>query len=167
MTIRLATASDLSAVFLLYEKARGFMRENGNPDQWKNTEPTRDKTEEDLALGRLFLCEENGAPIGVFCIFIGEEPAYRPLDEGPWRTGLPYGVIHRIAVSPEAVGRGVAGQCFSFALARCGDLRIDTHRDNRPMRRALAKNGFRYGGPIRLANGEERLAFRKTAGGRP
>ena len=41
-------------------------------------------------------------------------------------------------------------------------IRIDTHKDNIPMQRALAKHGFIKCGIIHLANGDERIAFQKS-----
>ena len=38
---------------------------------------------------------------------------------------------------------------------------LDTHRDNIPMQKVLARNDFTYCGIIYLENGDERLAFNK------
>ena len=60
-------------------------------------------------------------------------------------------------------GRGAAGFCMDWCFARCPNLRMDTHRDNAPMQRALAKNGFVYCGVIRLrSDGSQRLAYQRT-----
>ena len=163
MTIRPAATADLPAIFRLYEEARDFMRRSGNPRQWKTTEPRRETVEEDLRLGRLYLCVEGETLLAAFCFFIGEDPTYRTLLSGAWLNERPYGVIHRIAVANEAKGRGVAAACFAYGFSRCGNLKIDTHRDNRPMQRALEKNGFVFCGTVRLENGEERMGFQKEA----
>lgn len=42
-------------------------------------------------------------------------------------------------------------------------MRIDTHENNTPMRRALEKSGFRYCGIIRIFNGDARIAFQKSS----
>ena len=69
--------------------------------------------------------------------------------------------MHRIAAS--GVVRGAGSFCVNWAFSRCGNLRIDTHRDNLVMQNMLKKNGFTYCGIIHLENGDERLAFQKTA----
>ena len=46
----------------------------------------------------------------------------------------------------------------------CGNLKIDTHRDNRIMQHLLDKNGFTYCGIIYLDDGTERLAYQKQLG---
>ncbi len=70
-----------------------------------------------------------------------------------------YGVIHRIASS--GVCRGAASFCLKWALAQCGNVRIDTHRNNQVMQNLLRKNGFSYCGIIFTEDGSERLAFQK------
>ena len=40
-------------------------------------------------------------------------------------------------------------------------IRIDTHEDNKPMRRFLEKCGFKFCGIIYLEDGSKRLAYEK------
>jgi hypothetical protein len=87
------------------------------------------------------------------------EPTYAKIYEGAWLNDAPYGVIHRIAVAEQ--GRGIIGFCIDECFSRCQNLRIDTHRDNLPMHRALTNRGFVYCGIIYLENGDERLAYQK------
>ena len=163
MTVRRAAPGDLPAREALYAAARRFMAQNGNPDQWGDGYPGRALLEEDVRLGRSYVCQEDGAVCAAFVYLPpdGEtEPDYAVID-GAWKKGGPYGVMHRVAVA--APGRGAAGFCMNWCFAKCGNLRMDTHRDNRPMQRALAKNGFAYCGVIRLsADGSQRLAYQKT-----
>ena len=39
MEIRKSTAQDLEQIMALYEQARDFMRQSGNPNQWGNAYP--------------------------------------------------------------------------------------------------------------------------------
>lgn len=71
----------------------------------------------------------------------------------------PYGVVHRITSAPGT--RGVASFCLAWCFAQCGNIRIDTHRNNIPMQKTLIKNGYRVCGTIYLENGDERIAFQK------
>ncbi len=165
MEIRQAKTEDRAAVIAIYGEARTFMAEAGNPTQWGRTYPPDEIIDGDLAAGHLYLCCEGGAPLGVFCYFEGVESAYDGLTDGAWLNDLPYGVIHRIAVAACGRGCGVARCCFDYAYARCGNLKIDTHRDNLPMQRALAKAGFRYCGVVHYPErGGERLAYQRWDG---
>ena len=47
----------------------------------------------------------------------------------------------------------------NFAKRKKRDLRIDTHKDNRPMQAVIRKFGFQECGVIYVADGSSRLAF--------
>lgn len=160
MKIRSARYQDLPCLFTIYEDARRYMRANGNLHQWTGGYPDQEVLSEDIALQRLYVCEEEGEILGVFCYFEGEDPTYRVIYNGEWLNSRPYGVLHRIAVA--AHRRGVASFCFDYCFARCHNLKIDTHSDNIPMQRSLEKNGFHRCGIIYLASGDERIAYQKA-----
>ncbi|MDO5141912.1 MAG: GNAT family N-acetyltransferase, partial [Eubacteriales bacterium] len=162
MHIRRTTAADLPALRTIYDTARRFMAEAGNPKQWGDGYPHRDLLEQDIALGRSYVCEADGRLLATFCLTTAEEADYRTIDEGAWLDDAPYGVVHRIAVGEP--GRGVAAFCLDWCLAQCGNIRIDTHRDNRPMQRLLERLGYTYCGVVELSGGKgERLAYQKRA----
>lgn len=164
LTIRLAADRDIPAVIDIYADARRYMAENGNPNQWTGGYPDTDQVQSDLNNNNLYVCSDScNNIVGVFCYFEGIEPDYQNIYQGGWLTEGPYGVIHRIAVG--AHQKGIASACLSYAFSRCGNLRIDTHRDNLPMQRTLAKNGFTPCGIIYTKYGGERIAYQKTQKG--
>ena len=164
MHIREATAADLSKIESIYEQARAFMRACGNREQWQGGYPDRAVIQKDLERGELYLVCEEEELLGVFVYFFAEEPTYRILEGGEWLAPTrPYGVLHRVAVAASAHGRGVGKSIFRYAIAAAKNVRIDTHVDNVPMRRALEKNGFSHRGTIYLANGDSRLAYQYVA----
>lgn len=160
MRIRPSTYADLPAMESIYAGARSFMSENGNPDQWAGGYPRRDLLEQDISLGRSYVCEDGGEIVATFVFALGEDPTYAKIYDGAWKNSAPYGVVHRIAAARRS--RGVAGFCLDWCYGRCGNIRIDTHRANLPMQRALRKYGYEYCGVIYLADGSERIAFQKT-----
>ncbi len=160
MEIRRARLEELDEIMSLYSAARSYMRENGNPEQWAGGYPSEELIRADIDAGQSYLCVEDGEILGVFCYFFGEDPTYRQIEDGAWLNSHPYGVLHRIAVSRHQ--KGVASFCFDYCFSQCGNLKIDTHRDNSPMQRSLAKNGFSRCGIIRLANGDPRIAYQKS-----
>jgi len=162
MEITKADLSDIKEILDIYSDARAFMRAAGNMEQWSGGYPSEDTVREDISLERLYVCRDNGSILCVFCYFEGIDPTYVNIYEGEWLNSLPYGVIHRIAAAANSHGRNIAGYCFEYCFSRCGNLKIDTHRDNIPMQKALAKNGFERCGIIYLANGDERIAFQKV-----
>lgn len=136
------------------------MHKAGNPNQWNEGKPNEETAREDMEKGVGYVVEENGEVIAVFMFSTEPDPTYAKIYEGAWLSDEPYGVIHRIAVAKQ--GQGIIGYCIDECFAKCKNLRIDTHRDNLPMQRALIKRGFEYCGIIYLANGDERMAFQKT-----
>ena len=159
MEIIKATSAQMDEILDIFASARQFMRESGNLEQWSGGYPSREVLEEDLSQERLYLCVEGEELLGVFCYFEGEDPTYLQIFDGAWKNDLPYGVMHRVAVAKR--GRGVASFCFDHCYARCKNLKIDTHKDNIPMQRALERNGFTRCGIIHLANGDPRIAYQR------
>ena len=157
--IRKTLGSDLPKIAQIYENAKRFMRDSGNPNQWNDGRPNIDTAREDMERGVGYVAEELGEVVAVFMFSEGADPTYARIYDGAWLSDEPYGVIHRIAVAEQ--GRGIIDFCINWCFSRCQNLRIDTHRDNIPMQRALAKRGFEYCGIIHLATGEERVAYEK------
>lgn len=152
--IRRAIMADMHEILGIYEHARQFMRDNGNPTQWSDNHPKKEMLVEDVNLGRLYVVEADGRICGVFMFQIGDDPTYAHI-EGSWRSTEPYGVIHRIA--------GKGGGIFTVVLAFCRELishiRIDTHDDNKPMQHVVEKNGFSRRGIIYVEDGTPRIAY--------
>lgn len=160
MEIRHTQMADLPVLLGIFAHARRFMAENGNPDQWTDGFPPREMLEADIAAGQSYVCMDDGRITATFCFSLAGEPTYRVIREGAWLDDAPYGVVHRIAAAEQ--GRGAAAYCLEWCLGQCGNIRIDTHRDNRPMQRLLQRLGYTYCGLIDLENGRgERLAFQK------
>ena len=160
MRIRKTEMAELDAVMRIYREAREFMVSTGNPTQWWEGYPPEELVREDIERGESYVVEEDGALLAVFLYREGIDPTYVQIEDGAWLDDAPYAVIHRMAVA--ARGRGVARFVFDTCLSWCGNLRIDTHEDNTPMRRALEKSGFRYCGIIHIFNGDARIAFQRS-----
>lgn len=161
LTIRKTRADELDVVLGLFEQARTIMRADGNYKQWANGHPKPELVINDIRQGNSYLCEdEHGQVVATFAFIPGIDPTYIHIYEGQWiDADSPYGVIHRMASTPQS--HGVARQVFDWCFARCHNLKVDTHRDNHIMQHLLAKMGFTYCGIIYLLSGDERLAFQK------
>ena len=157
--IQKADISQLPRILEIYEKARAFMAESGNPDQWGTGYPPEEMIRQDIRDGKSYVNLEGDHIRAVFYFAVEADPTYGYI-EGSWLNDAPYGVIHRIAV--DGSGRGVAAECFAFAAQHCENIRIDTHEKNIPMQRCLAKNGFTRCGTIYLEDGDPRIAYQKV-----
>jgi RimJ/RimL family protein N-acetyltransferase len=145
----------------IYADAREYMRESGNPTQWGDAYPPREMIESDISSGHGYVCVDNGKVVGVFYFNIERDPTYDTID-GAWLNDIPCGVVHRIARRRGA--RGVGAYCLEWCFERCGNMKIDTHRDNATMRALLERLGFTYCGVVIVQNDEERVAFQKAGG---
>lgn len=157
--IRHTEMSDLPKVLAIYERARQFMQESGNPYQWQSNYPEDELVIADIENRNSYVClNKKGEIAGVFFFMKDEEdPTYLKIYEGEWFNNEAYGVIHRIASAGGE--RGVLRAAVEWGFQQCPNLRIDTHRDNSVMQKALEKLGFLYCGVIYLENGDERLAY--------
>ncbi len=158
--IRKAVREDLWEILEIYAKARSFMAANGNPNQWKTTKPDPKLVEQDIENGLSYVCICEGEIAGVMAFIPGEDPTYKVIVDGEWLDGEPYCVVHRIASS--GVYKGAGTFMLRWAFEQCGNVRIDTHVDNKVMRGLLTKLGYSYCGIIFLADGDERLAYQKN-----
>lgn len=159
MKIRKANMADLDILLKMYENARTFMASHGNPTQWGNSYPSRALLAQDIEEGNSYACEEHSIIIAAFYYKEGKDNTYAKIYNGQWLSGQPYGVVHRI-ISDGTI-RGAASFCLNWAFGQCGNLRIDTHRDNIVMQHIMDKNGFKYCGIIYTEDESERLAYQK------
>ena len=157
--VRQAREADLPRILEIYEYARSFMANTGNPNQWGKTHPPREILEADIPAGNLYVVED-GMIHGVFALFLEPDPTYGYIEDGAWVTDSPYATIHRVAADGSG---GVFPAVLGFVEQRNSHVRIDTHQDNRVMQHILAKYGFSRRGIIYLQNGEPRIAYEKVS----
>lgn len=159
--VRLAGYQDIDTILRLFSEAREIMRADGNIHQWEGPYPGEEQVRSDIELGVGRVVVHDGEVVAYFAIIPSPEPTYAYID-GKWLDDdLPYMVIHRIASS--RTSKGVFREIIEYSSSLCGNIRIDTHRDNHIMQHVIAKAGFTYCGIIYLADGAERLAYQRLA----
>ncbi len=149
---------DVEEIMACYEKARHYMRVNGNHQQWINGYPSRELVMSDIDNGVSYVgVDETGDLVMAFAFIIGADPTYEVIEDGAWLNDLPYGTIHRLG-STGKYG-GMLKECVSFCLTKVDNLRLDTHSDNKPMQRAADRLGFVRCGVIYCQDGTPREAY--------
>lgn len=168
MELRKAENADLPAIGGLYRAARAAMKAAGI-DQWQEGDyPNEADAKMDMDQGRCYVLTQGGQVIAVACLAFGHEPTYDVIEGGSWGSNAEYyGFLHRIAVAPQAKGQGAAGVLFAELERQARErgvaaIRGDTHRDNKPMQRVMAKAGLTLRGVIHVEDGSERLAYEKV-----
>ena len=159
LTIRRGTAADIDAVLEIYEASRRYMRTTGNLTQWSDGYPARADVKADIEAGNGYVGEVDGEIVMAFAFIVGEDPTYRIIEDGEWLNDLPYGTIHRLGSNGKR--SGVLAACVEFCFGFTDNLRLDTHRDNRPMLTAIERSGFTRCGIIYCRDGSPRIAFQK------
>lgn len=159
MIIREARTEDIERILEIYDIAKVFMRQTGNPHQWNSRYPDQITLEEDIHKHQLFVMEEDSIIHSVFAFIIGEDPTYKKI-EGAWLDHSIYGTIHRIA--SDGTMHQVFKKAVDFCSEKCAHLRADTHEDNKIMQKVLLKNGFQETGIIYVEDGTPRIAYEKV-----
>jgi RimJ/RimL family protein N-acetyltransferase len=147
MTIRPTTYADIDALLAIFAYARQQMTADGNPTQWGDGYPSRQQIEEDIEHGVSFVLEQDGEVCATFVFVIGDDPTYNLIEDGAWLDDeLEYGTIHRIASNGQV--KGVFDSVLDWCSERCGNIRIDTHKDNSRMISLIERAGFTRCGVI-------------------
>ena len=158
MTIRPTTSADLDALMDIFAHARSQMAADGNPTQWGDGYPSREQLEHDIQRGVSYVVEKNGQVCATFVFIIGEDPTYAYIEDGQWLDDtLLYGTIHRIASNGQE--RGIFPFVLNWCSAQCGNIRIDTHEDNKRMIHLIEQAQFKRCGVIYTRNNTARIAY--------
>lgn len=143
-TLRPARADELDEIWSLVRRTVAQMIAWGS-DQWGDDYPYRGAYAEDIDRGELWcVTDERGTILGVAALTCRHEEDYEGL---PFRRPEPAVTMHRVAVDPCAMGRGVAALLFE-QFQKEGErrgvesLRIDTYCENGRMQHLIEKHGF-------------------------
>lgn len=161
MNIRKPAISELDNILHIYAYAREQMKKNGNPSQWGDDKPDRETIIQDIKNGYSYAIENAGKICGVFALLSGRESTYRII-EGKWLNDEPYGTIHRVASDGSV--KGILKECLDFCEKQVGNIRIDTHENNKTMQHLLEKYGYIKCGIIYVEDGSPRIAYQKCIG---
>ena len=165
LRFRKGESRDLERVMELVADAQNWFRKQ-NIDQWQDGYPTRELISSDIECGNNYTIEYNGVIVATAVISFAGEPTYLAIKGKGWLNDKPYAVVHRIMVADEMRRKGIAKEILHFTEELCaerniGNIRIDTHRDNRAMLSLLKKLGYKRCGTIKLTSGALREALHK------
>lgn len=142
---------DLPQMQTIYARARALMAANGNPTQWGTQFPRESVVIDDIANQRTMLLVDtiDGREhiLAQFALCPGKDPTYAAID-GAWLDNDTYVTIHRIASS--GLVHHAARDCITWALKHYGNVRADTHPNNKVMQHVLESSGFARCGLIQL-----------------
>ncbi len=166
LSFREAEQADIPQIWEIIKAQKGIMAAQGRT-QWQNGYPSPDTIAADLAknVGRVIFDSFSGKIMAYCALIYSGDPAYEHIKEGEWLTpqGSTYAAIHRLAVSPDSCGKGLAKMMFRLAadeakVCGCKSVRVDTNHDNVQMLHILPSLGYRRCGIVRQSDGD-RIAF--------
>ena len=153
MNIRKAVVSDFNRIMEIYAIAREYMKNSGNPNQWKDYYPEKNIVKKDIEDKISYVLEDNGYIFAVFVFIKCYEKSY----ELNFPSDKEYGIIHRVA--SDGSKRKIVSHIINFVKKEITLLRIDTHEDNKTMQKAVEKLGFKRLGIIQLDDKSFRILY--------
>ena len=160
MLVRRTEEKDIPAVMSIYDVAKRFMVESGNPNQWIDGYPSLELIRSDIKNDG-YVITDNDIIVGVFVFEENAKEKAYDIIEGKWLNHKPYAVIHRCASisNRKGIGQFMLDWCFE----KFPNVRVDTHKDNLPMKHLLEKNGYTYCGIVTYHhNHGKRMAYQKS-----
>ncbi len=106
MEFRKATIKDFSAIWEIIKFAIESRKIDGSK-QWQDGYPNTETIFSDIENGYGYVLVENKQLLFYSAIIFDIEPAYEAI-EGKWLTNGDYCTVHRMAVAPTAVSKGLA-----------------------------------------------------------
>lgn len=161
---RKAETSDINAVWEIIQQSIERRRKDGS-QQWQNGYPNLKTVESDVEKGFGHVLTVNNEIAVYVALIFNDEPAYSSI-EGAWLTNGEFVVVHRVAVSENFAGQGLAKKLFDYIedftkSQNVLSIKVDTNYDNLAMLKILESKGFTYCGEVFLAGGV-RKAFEKV-----
>lgn len=161
--LRKAEPNDQETIWEILQQAI-LRRKNDGSSQWQDGYPNSDTVRTDIENEFGYLLEIDGEIAAYSALIFNNEPAYENI-EGKWLSDDDFFVVHRVAVSDEFLGKGIATKLFleieNFAeQKKVFSIKVDTNFDNLAMLKILKKLNYTYCGEVYF-RGSARKAFEK------
>jgi len=164
--LRTTKKDELEVVMKIIEDGREFLKEQG-VNQWQHGAPSRDTIINDINEGISYIYDKSGEIVAtaMLTIFDADYENFPTF----WSENFSYLAIHRLATAKKSRHQGIAREFMQaiYLFAKSQNikfLRIDTHIDNKIMRKFLSRFGFEEKGIIKLTmknilDDKERVAY--------
>jgi GNAT superfamily N-acetyltransferase len=163
-SFRKATLNETPQIWEILKDAIARRKRDGS-DQWQNGYPSVTSIEMDIAKDTAYVLIDGDTIIGYCAVLVNDEPEYANI-KGKWLTNGDFVVYHRVAISENYLGRGLAQKMLrcieDIAIAKnIKSIKADTNYDNIGMLRIFEKLGYAYCGEVTF-RGSSRKAFEKV-----
>ena len=163
-TFRKATLEDADNIWSVLRQAIARRKADGS-NQWQDGYPNLEVVKKDISNGNGFVLCQGAVVLGYTALLINDEPEYDNL-EGSWLTHEDFVVFHRVAISENHLGKGLAKKMFAHieAYARQNNInsvKADTNFDNPAMLYLFENCGYHFCGTVYF-RGSPRKAYEKV-----
>ena len=161
---RKAVASDIPQIWTILQQAIQRRKEDGS-NQWQDGYPNETVVANDISNGYGYVLADGNTVIGYTAVLLSDEPEYANI-VGEWVTNDEFVVFHRVAISSDYLGKGMAVQLIQsieeIAIANnIKSIKADTNFDNPAMVKIFEKLGYVFCGVVHF-RGSPRNAFEKV-----
>ena len=156
MRLELATQNDFEAIIAFYEDVTQRTPEMATYARWsKGKHPTVEGIHAYIDEESMYLYRESGIIVGAMAVTMYQGEDYHAIE---WSKQVPndkVAVIHILAVSPDAQGKGIGSEMIREAIRLAQDngmqaIRLDALASNTPAHRIYERLGFEYRGKQHL-----------------
>ncbi len=156
MEIIHCTMEQLDAAAAFYDVVTAYLASHINFPKWTpGAYPGRESTRLAIEAGTQYLCMDGDTVVGAFILNDDPQGAY---EYGDWKLPLQNGeflVIHTLAVSPAAYGRGIGKFMVEYCektarMLSYRALRLDVVPGNDPAQKLYEGMGFTFAGEYDL-----------------
>lgn len=161
---RKAEQRDADQIWDILHQAIQRRKQDGSK-QWQDGYPNPDVIQKDIEKNVGFVLTHGEKIIGYSAVIINDEPAYAGI-QGEWLTNKDFVVVHRVAISENYLGKGLAAQILKHVEQYAIDnsinsIKVDTNFDNPAMISIFEKSGYVYCGEVYF-RGSARRAYEKV-----
>jgi ribosomal protein S18 acetylase RimI-like enzyme len=156
MKLKSATQNDFEAIIAFYDDVTERTSEMATYARWsKGKHPTVEGIHAYIDEGSMYLYRENDAIVGAMAVTMYQGEDYHAIE---WTQQVPddkVAVIHILAVSPDAQGKGFGSEMIREAIRLAQSkgmqaVRLDALASNTPAHKIYERLGFEYRGKQHL-----------------
>ena len=156
MILNRATIEEFESIIAFYNDVTDRTPEMERFARWiKGLHPTHDGIRAYIEEGSMYLYKENDAIVGAMAVTIYQGEDYHAIEWSHQAEDDKVAVIHILAVSPDAQGKGIGSEMIREAirLAQANGMkaiRLDALASNTPAHKIYKALGFEYRGQQHL-----------------
>lgn len=160
---RIALQNDAAEIWQILSQAIERRKDDGSL-QWQDGYPNPEVIQKDILGVHGYVLTYNEIVIAYVAVYLNDEPEYAKI-QGNWLSNGDFLAIHRVAVSADYLGKGLAKQLLArveelAASKGITSIKADTNFDNAAMINIFVKLGYVYCGEVYF-RGSPRRAYEK------